>query len=173
MIRLSLAAGAIAAMLALGACAQPQAPAANAPEDIAAVNALRDSFLKAFNAGDAEAIANLYTANGVSQHNHEQTATGHDAILASQKAMFDQMTVVAEIMPDETKTLGSIGFDRGRYKMTLTPKAGGQPMTDEGRYVVLLEKQADGSWKVTSDIDNSIMPMPMPPAAPAAAEGQK
>ena len=160
---------AIACVLALGACAQAPvpvpAPETNASADIEAVNAVRSSFTSALNAGDAAAIGNLYTADGVSQHNHDKTATGRDAIVESQQAMFSQFSVNAEIMPDETRTMGDFGFDRGRYKMTMTPKAGGDAIIDEGRYVVLLRKEADGAWKVSSDIDNSTMPLPSVPVA--------
>ena len=162
---------AIASVIALGACAQ--APAMNAAADIAAVNALRDSFTTAMNAGDGTAIGNLYTADGASQHNHDKTVAGREAITASQNAMFSQFTVKAEITPNETMTMGDFGFDRGTYRMTMTPKAGGDAITDEGRYIVLLRKEADGSWKVSSDIDNSIIPLPPPPAPPAAAEPGK
>lgn len=154
---------AIASVLALGACAK--APETNAAADIAAVSALRDGFTSAMNAGDAAAIGSLYTADGVSQHNHDKTVTGRDAIVEGQKAMFSQFAIKAEIMPDETVTMGTFGFDRGRYRMSMTPKAGGEAMVDEGRYVVLLRKEADGAWKVSSDIDNSITPLPPPPAA--------
>jgi len=125
------------------------------------------------NAGDAAAVGNLYTADGVSQHNHAETLTGRDAIVASQEAMFSQFTVKAEITPDETMTLGNVGFDRGTYRMTMTSKAGGNAITDEGRYIVLLRKEADGAWKVSIDIDNSAMPLPAPQAAPAAAGNAK
>ena len=171
MVRYSSATLAIASALALGACAQ--APETNAAADLAAVNALRDSFSTAMNAGDAAAIGNLYTADGMAQHNHGKTATGRDAIVESQEALFSEYSVQMEIMPDETKTMGDFGFDRGRYKMMMSPKAGGDAMVDEGRYIVLLQKEADGMWKVSSDIDNSTMPLPSPPAAPdAAARGK-
>ena len=161
MIRYVRATLAIASALALGACSQ--APETNAAADIAAVDAIRNAFITAMNTGDAAAVGNLYTADGVSQHNHDKTITGRDAIVESQKEMFSQFVVKAEIMPDETRTMGAFGFDRGRYTMTMTPKAGGEPMTDEGRYIVLLQKEADGAWKVSRDMDNSTTPMPMPP----------
>src|SRR4029077_8657329 len=116
-------------------------------------------------------VAAGYTKDAISMGNHQSTVTGHDALVVSNQAMFDQMKATLELMPDETKTVGSWGFDRGRYKMTMVPKAGGAAMNDEGRYVVLLEKGADGAWKVSRDIDNSSMPMPMPPP-PAPAKGK-
>jgi uncharacterized protein (TIGR02246 family) len=153
---------ALTAIVALGACA-PAAPEMNAQADITAVNALRSSFVAAFNANDADAIGNLYAADAVRAGNHQPTASGRPAIIAADKAAFAQMAMRIELTPEETKTMGSFGFDRGTYKMTIAPKAAGAPMNDEGRYLVLLEKGADGAWKVSRDIDNSSMPMPMPP----------
>ena len=158
---------ALAGTLAMGACAG--APEMNAPADISAVNAIRASFQTAFNAGDAEGIGNLYTDDAVSQSNHRPTDHGKAAIIASNRATFAQMSFRVDITPDETKTVGNLGMDRGTYRMTITPKAGGAPMNDEGRYIVLLAKGTDGKWKVTLDMDNSTMPMP-PPAAPAPAK---
>jgi len=132
----------------------------NAPADITAVNALRASFVTAFNANDADAVGNLFTADAIAMGNHQPNSTGRAAIIASDKANFAQMAMKIELTPEETRTMGSFGFDRGTFKMTITPKAGGAPMNDEGRYLVLLEKGADGAWKVSRDIGNSTLPMP-------------
>lgn len=165
---------AVAFALVAGACA-PAAPPVNDPADLAKITTLRNGFVTAMNSGDAAAFTNLYTPDGISMPNHDRTMTGRDAIVEGQKGIFGQVSIKAELAADETRTMGDFGFDRGSYKMTLTPKAGGEPMVQEGRYLVLLQKQADGSWKVTRDIDNSTMPMPMPmpPPPPAAAEEMK
>jgi ketosteroid isomerase-like protein len=44
--------------------------------------------------------------------------------------------------------------------MTLTPKkAGAKPLPpEEGKYVEVLKKQADGSWKIIYDIWNANAP---------------
>jgi uncharacterized protein (TIGR02246 family) len=159
---------AVASAAAIGACA-PAAPEVNAPADIAAVSALRNSFVKAFNSGDAEAAGNVYTIDAMANGNHQPTSAGRAAIVAADKAFFSQMSATMELTSEDTKTMGTGGYDRGRYKLTLTPKAGGPAIVDEGRYLVLLQKGPDGAWKVSYDIDNSSMPMPMPPPPPAAA----
>jgi len=156
----------------LSACAAP-APPVNDPADLAAVTTLRDSFQKAFNAADANAVGGLYTPDAISMGNHQPSATGRDAIVASHKALFDQMSATSiELTSEETQTMGTFGFDRGRYKMTMTPKAGGPATSDEGRYIVLLQKGSDGAWRVSRDIDNSTLPMPAPPSPPAPAKGK-
>jgi uncharacterized protein (TIGR02246 family) len=160
-------------ILAMSACAS--APEANAPQDIAALGAVRDGFVKAFNAGDANAIGALYTTDAIAMPGHNATLSGQSAIVAYNKGLFGQMNAKIEVTPDETRTMGNFGFDRGRYRMTMTPKAGGPEIADEGRYIVMLERDAKGSWKVTRDIDNSSLAMPAPappPAHPAPAKAK-
>lgn len=159
--------------LAMGACANP--PAANAPADIAAVNAVRDKFMQAVSGGDATGIGNLYTTDAVAAGNHQPANTGRDAIVKSNAALFSQFTMKLELMADETKTMGDFGYDWGRYKVTLTPKTAGAPAppADEGRYLVLLRKDADGQWRVSHDINNSTIAMPMPTPAPTPKPAAK
>jgi ketosteroid isomerase-like protein len=41
-----------------------------------------------------------------------------------------------------------------------TPKSGSESMQDIGKYMAILEKQADGSWKYTHFIWNTDIPQP-------------
>jgi ketosteroid isomerase-like protein len=51
----------------------------------------------------------------------------------------------------------------------VTPKTAGASMVmQNGKYLVILQKQTDGSWKIARDINNSSDPSPAPAAAPAA-----
>ena len=43
---------------------------------------------------------------------------------------------------------------------TLTPKAGGEPTEDSGKWLGILKRQPNGSWKVHRDIWNSDKPFP-------------
>ena len=154
---------AIGLALTAAACGQAAPPDTSAA-DMTAITAVRNEFIAAFNAGDAARAANGYAPNGMSFSNHQPTQNGRDAILANMKGQFEAMTAKIELMPDETKLFGDWALDRGRFKISLTPKAAGAPpINDEGRYVVLLQRQADKSWKVVFDMDNSILPMPEPP----------
>ena len=163
-----------ASSLALGACTQapppPAAPVVDAPADVAAVNAVRTGFMTAYAAGDAEAVGKLYTADAVSEPNNQPALKGRDAIVQSQKAMFEQVTLKADMVSDEVRTIGAVGLDRGHYTMSVTPRAGGETTTVEGRYLVVLVKDADGVWRVARDMDNAAAPPPAAQApAPAAA----
>ncbi len=169
MIRRASGPAVLAVSLLLVSCAQapPPAPAAapapavkaNEPDDLAAIARLRDAYSSALGAGDATAMANLYTEDGISQTNQMPTMTGRAAIEEGQKMAFSQASFSGmEVTAEETRTLGNIGYERGRFKMTVTPKAGGKPMPQEGRYMLVLQKGPDGMWRVARDMDNVDVP---------------
>ena len=77
----------------------PAAPAADAPEDIAALNAARAAFMAAYEKGDADAIGRLYHPEAVSEPNNQPTLKGREAIVASLKSMFEQVSVKVVLTP--------------------------------------------------------------------------
>lgn len=66
--------------------------------------------------------------------------------------------------------VGDWGFDRGTYHHTMTPKAGGAPISGNGKYLWLYQRQPDGSWKLSRVIWNSSDPPP--PAVSSACNCQ-
>jgi uncharacterized protein (TIGR02246 family) len=145
---------------ALVACA-PSSPgtATTSQADVDAVNNVRNEFVSAFNMGDAAKVASLYATDAVIMPTHQPMITGRDAIESYNKTFFEMFTATINVAPVETKVFGDRALDRGTYTIQITPKAGGSPMMDEGKYIVLLQRQADGSWKLTHDIDNTSMPL--------------
>ena len=61
----------------------------------------------------------------------------------------------------ETGCDGNLAYERGIINMDIVPE-GGQAMTDKGKYLVVMKRQADSSWKVAVDIWNSDLPQPVP-----------
>jgi uncharacterized protein (TIGR02246 family) len=158
----------LAVTLILSGCNAPQenpepTKTADPQADKAAIDKVREDFIAAFNAGDAAKVASLYSENVVAMGGSSPTAQGRAAIEANNKAMFDQFTTKISITPTVTKASGDLGYDQGTYTMELTPKSGGgKPMTEEGRYLVILQREAD-AWKLVADMDNKIPPPPPPP----------
>lgn len=170
-MRTRLVIGSALAAISFAACTSAPAPR-DATADLNAINALRSSFETAFNRGDAAALAALYTADAVVMPTHHAAVSGSQAIGGYFGDFMGQMTAQMKITPIETKVVDDLAFDRGTYTMTLTPKAGGAAMIDTGKYLVLLRRQNDGSWKLTHDIDNSDVPMPPPPAPAEPGKGK-
>jgi len=130
--------------------------------------------MSGYEAGDAEAIGKLYAEDAVSESNNQASLKGRDAVVASLKGMFQQVSVKTVLTAEETRTLGTVGVDRGRYTVTVSPKAGSDPYSHEGRYMVIYVKGQDGQWRVWRDMDNGVtVPPPAAAAAPAAPAASK
>ena len=162
-------ASAIASLLAFAACA-PQAPAPDPAAEAAAAQAaadaakagideLRTKYLAAENAGDAAALAALYTDDGVYLAPNAPATSGKAEIQAVYEQMFGQNTAQVSVTPASVDVAGDWGIDRGSYKTTLTPKAGGNPIEDMGKYIAISRKSETG-WNVRYLIWNSDMPLP-------------
>ena len=164
----------VVAAVLLSGCAQggaKQNDSASSQNDMAEVAKARDAFVAGFKSGDPAAVAGLYTADGMSQTNMQPTGQGTDGITAAYKGLFDAYTITEmTITPVKTETSGDLAYDVGTFRFTGVPKAGGDTLKADGRYVVVLRKQADGSYKAILDMDN-VASAPPPPPAPGAKKG--
>jgi uncharacterized protein (TIGR02246 family) len=143
------------AALVTGACAG--APPDTTAADLEAIAAVRSNYVAALNAEDAEKVAALYT----------QDAVRMASILEGLKEMTAAWDCDISLKPEETVVSGNWAFDRGQYMLHMMPKTPGPDMImDQGKYLVVLQKQADGTWQIAREIGNSNVPLPPPPAPP-------
>ena len=54
----------------------------------------------------------------------------------------------------EVRILGDWAYSHGMYTFDLVPKAGGETMSISGKFLDILKRQADGSWKMAIDCHN-------------------
>jgi ketosteroid isomerase-like protein len=59
----------------------------------------------------------------------------------------------------EVATSGDLACLSGTYELSMNDPSG-KPINDQGKYVAVWEKQADGKWKCGTDIWNSDLPAP-------------
>jgi uncharacterized protein (TIGR02246 family) len=125
---------------------------------------MRSAWVAAINAEDAAALGALYTTDGVRMEDNLPAIVGRDAIEASYKELTSAYDCDVSLTPEETRVAGDWAFDRGQFAMHMMPKDPNAPMVmDQGKYLVILQKQADGSWQVAREIGNSNVPLPPPP----------
>jgi ketosteroid isomerase-like protein len=160
------------AVVAVSACAPAggaRSDSASTAADVQAIGKVRDAYAAAFKAGDVAGISAMYTSDGLTQPNNQPTGTGAAGITASYTGFFGHYNVVSfTLTPVKTEASGNLGYDIGTYTFVATPKPNGDTLKAEGRYVVLLRKGADGTWKAIADMDNLPTAPPMAPPAPAA-----
>ena len=142
------------------ACGTAPQTAADPTVDTAAINDLRSQFETAYNAGDAATVAALYGDDAVLLPDHHSAVSGHDGIQQYYQDLFTQYSPHLTIMPADTQITGALAHEHGTFTVTIMPKAGGKAMTDNGKYLVILKRQAEGVWKIHHDIDNSSNSLP-------------
>jgi uncharacterized protein (TIGR02246 family) len=126
--------------------------------DIAAIDDVLTQYGVAMNTGDLELYMSLHADDIVKMGPDAPATYGKEELRASTNPLFDNFTIEGAGYPEETQVEGDMGFTRGTYTLTLTPKAGGEPILVDGKYLTLCKRQADGSWKISHDCYNSNVP---------------
>ena len=139
-----------------GATPESNAPAALSPADAAKIRSVDSAFVAAANAGDAEALAAVYAADGALLAPNLPPQKGRDAIKAFWGGFLDAYTVRFEVVSDTIEGRGDLAYNQGHYRFTAVPKAKGVPgVADEGKFIEILKQQPDGSWKYVLDMYSS------------------
>lgn len=148
----------LALLLTVAACAAPapEAPA-TPPVDVAAlkdaIQAREKEWSAGYLAGDAAAVANLYTEDAAQVQITGDWIRGRDAIAKGMQAHFDTVTVTARAdITEEVTPAGDYIIEVGSMSYQGTTKAGNKPVGSTGRYMVLWRKDADGVWRILRDI---------------------
>lgn len=126
--------------------------------DVSAIKEKMNQFAATINAGDFDGWISLWTDNGVQMPPGTPARIGKEQIRAGMKPAFDEYILKMVVIVSELRVSGDFGFVRGTYTESMIPKAGGETFEYDGKYLTILEKQADGSWKVARDCFNSNKP---------------
>ena len=155
--------------LLLAAC-QP-APKPLSPADETAIRASVTAFQTAANANDVNAMAATSAEDGSVYPNGMPAANGMAAI----KKLWTDMQAQARVskftaMPDKISGQGDVAYATGTYHLELITADSSHTALppEDGKFVEVLWRQADKSWKVVADIWNTNT-MPAAPAPPAPA----
>ncbi|MFI5279995.1 MAG: YybH family protein [Gemmatimonadales bacterium] len=154
----------------LSACKPQQIPQA----DIDAVKAADATYGTTLSSGNVDAVVALYTSDAVVLPSGQPMATGTDAIKAMLNGMMSTMRFNLRLTPGTVSGRGDMAYVVGTFHFTATMKDTTQaaPPPSDGKYVEVLMRQADGSWKLAVDIWNENS-MPEMPAAPAARPARR
>ena len=147
----------VAALFLVAACApsseerRPEAHGASA-QDLAAISRLHEAYVLAHNDADVSRMAALFTEDSVLMPTDEPAITGRGEIGAHYEEFFDQTPSKILLRPIETRVAGDWAFER--LEMTVTMPSGENVMEAKVKYLWILEKQKDGSWKIARAIYN-------------------
>ena len=126
--------------------------------DVEALDHVREGHIAALNDGDVNAWVGAFTADGVQMPPNAPANLGRESIRAWSQAFLAPFRVEFVLAVDEVQVAGDWAFERGTYTITLTPKAGGEPMQDIGKYLTVYQRQPSDVWGMARDIWNSNNP---------------
>ena len=126
--------------------------------DIAAINEIWNQYTVGLNTGDLDLWISLWADNGIQMPPGTPAVIGKEKIRAKYESIFPQFIFKMAITNEEVRVARNWAFSRGTYTLSTTPKAGGKTTKIAGKYLTILERQADGSWKIARDCFNSNLP---------------
>ena len=156
-LRHGLACVAIASSL-LTACSSTQQAAT--PDHRATIDAIRRDTESAENAGSVERMRVHFAEDVVMMAPTMPTVVGAANAAQAMRQFFDMFAVQIAYTSIEIVVSGDWAFDRGTYVHTLTPKRGGTPLKETGKYLWLYRRTPQGAWKQARVIWNSSDPLP-------------
>lgn len=155
----------VLAALLITACqpivAQPKTMAQPATDEdvVAAVNAIWDEYEASVIASDVDRWIALWTDDGVRMPPDMPFVEGKDTIYETVAAVMQAApTTEFVITPLETRSSGDLAYSRGVYTVKFTVAATGEEGFIDGKFMTILQRQPDGSWKIHRDIFNSNVP---------------
>jgi uncharacterized protein (TIGR02246 family) len=154
--------GCLALLLLASACG-PSTPPDTRAADEAAIRDQDAQWAKAAAARDLDSTVAFYADDASLLPPNAPIATGSHAIRGVWKPLLSpDITLSWKPLKVEVARSGDLGYTQGVYQITTAgPK--GNSSTENGKLVEVWKKQADGKWKVESDIFNSDGPTAAPP----------
>jgi uncharacterized protein (TIGR02246 family) len=127
--------------------------------DVAHIYALWDAYAKAVNAADIERWMALWDEEGIRMAPNSPASVGTEQIRADIEPLFALVDFeLVNIAPDEVQVLGDRAYSHGTYTFLMKSKKGDNLVEDSGKFLTILKKQADGSWKIIVDCFNADLP---------------
>jgi uncharacterized protein (TIGR02246 family) len=133
-------------------------PAAFTDADGTAIRATIDSFTTAIKAGDYATAASYYAEDAVFMPPNAPAVEGRAGIQKNLES-FGRVNAFSESVV-ELEGVGDLAYARLNFDLTITPPNFTTPMTDKGKVLIVLRRQADGKWRTAKGMFNSNLPLP-------------
>ena len=128
--------------------------------DVRQIEAVSNARAEAFNNSDAKTIASYFTEDCVLMAPDKPATKGREQVRAYYQSIFDAFSPRLKSGYDEVSVSGDLAYGRGFATVELTPKNGGPTTVSAAKYLNILRRQSDGSWRTSHDIWNNDEPSP-------------
>jgi uncharacterized protein (TIGR02246 family) len=157
------------ALLALTTACSRNVPSSQSA-DLAAVRSVEAAWVKDIATKDVDKFVSYYSDDASLLMPNEMLLTGKDNIKAALKPMLadPNFALTFQSTRGEVAKSGDFVYLIGTYSLTSSSPRDQHPVTDQGKYLTIFKKQADGSWKAVADMVNTDLPAPSQPSQAAA-----
>lgn len=139
----------------LSACIQQKDEQNRHAEDIAAIEELREKELEAVLAGNVDSLMVIRTDDFVAMLPGMPAVEGKEAVREVLVGMFGQMEEFKHnTISEEIIVSGDWAFHRGTYTDRVILKSSGDTLNYEGKFLWILQRQEDESWKYAIQMSN-------------------
>jgi uncharacterized protein (TIGR02246 family) len=122
-----------------------QAPAP-APAD--AIAKIRDQWSKDLHDKRLDDIVTLYAPDATFLTPNGERVTGRDAIRTLTKQAMASFTSDLSFQSIAFASSGTLAYDEGQFRETLTNTANGSVSHNSGSYLMVFKRQTDGNWLI-------------------------
>jgi uncharacterized protein (TIGR02246 family) len=116
----------------------------------AAVRKLTQDWIQACNTRQLDDLVELYVADALVLRSNVPAVRGTAAIREFFFGVLDAGLGEVELEPLRVELFGDIAYEAGRCQM-LVPVAMGKRREERGKYLVIVNRQGGGEWKIVAD----------------------
>ncbi len=100
-------------------------------------------------------VDNFYSENATVLMTNTEPIQGRDAITKTYTTTFGSLGKIKyDLTIDEINGTGDLAYMQGKYYFEILSNG----VKDNGKFIAIWKKQADGKWKVIRDISNTSVP---------------
>lgn len=127
--------------------------------DVVAINELYNQSTIACSTGDAELYLSNFIEDAVAMPPGFPIVIGKEELRLQIKGLFGMFDLELPYTVDNVIVHGDWAYARSSYMYSMTPKEGGETVTRAGKELDVLERQVDGSWKISIQCYNFDAPL--------------
>lgn len=136
------------ALISITACAPIEKEGADGVQGAQVEDVVRQ-IIAADMAGDLDGVMALYSDDAILLSPGGPDIAGIDAIREHYGKLFAETELTIENQIHETIVSGKLAMTRGVNRVTATPKAGGPARSGSDKYMMALEQDAAGNWRIS------------------------
>lgn len=141
--------------IVFGACTQQTETNSQKEEDIAQIEELRKKELQAVLAGNIDSLMAIRTDDFTAMLPGMPAVEGKEEVRKVLEGMFGQMKEFEHnTITEEIIVSGDLAIHRGTFTDKITLKSSDDTIAYEGKFLWVLQRQDDGSWKYIIQTSN-------------------